>query len=158
VDPAAFRTVGRAGSAPLTTVLHVTTVLHDLVGHPPAELPSPVAATLPHPAYGVGHPQPRFVSCQFVAVGNAVREAMGADRGEQLLKVGASCRDIKFEDVGSDWQKHVRFDERYLRPTEVDSLIGDASKAQRVLGWTAKVHTPELAKIMVEAEDAGKLA
>lgn len=57
-----------------------------------------------------------------------------------------------FEAAGLDWERYVRFDERYLRPTEVDSLIGDASKAERVLGWKARVHTPELAKIMVEAE------
>ena len=36
-----------------------------------------------------------------------------------------------FEHAGLDWEKHVRFDERYLRPTEVDALIGDASKAER---------------------------
>ena len=42
---------------------------------------------------------------------------------------------IAFEHVGLDWEKHVRFDERYLRPTEVDNLIGDASKAEKVLGW-----------------------
>ena len=57
-----------------------------------------------------------------------------------------------FDRVGLDWEKHVRFDERYLRPTEVDSLIGDASKAARVLGWKAEVLTPELATIMVDAE------
>ena len=43
---------------------------------------------------------------------------------------------------GLDWEKHVRFDERYLRPTEVDALIGDASKAERELGWKATVQTP----------------
>jgi GDPmannose 4,6-dehydratase len=57
-----------------------------------------------------------------------------------------------FEHAGLDWEKHVRFDERYLRPTEVDSLIGDASKAERHLGWKATVHTDELARIMVDAD------
>ncbi|MFG2869401.1 GDP-mannose 4,6-dehydratase [Streptomyces sp. NPDC048338] len=57
-----------------------------------------------------------------------------------------------FEHVGLDWERHVRFDERYLRPTEVPDLIGDASKAERLLGWRASVHTPELARIMVDAE------
>src|SRR6185369_2873842 len=42
-----------------------------------------------------------------------------------------------FGHVGLDPDKHVRFDERYLRPAEVDALIGDASKAQSTLGWTA---------------------
>ena len=46
-----------------------------------------------------------------------------------------------FEHAGLDWEKHVRFDERYLRPTEVDALIGDASKAERDLGWKAQVDT-----------------
>ncbi len=59
-----------------------------------------------------------------------------------------------FERVGLDWEKHVKFDERYLRPSEVDALIGDASKAERVLGWKAKVHTPRLAEIMVDADIA----
>lgn len=55
-----------------------------------------------------------------------------------------------FERAGLDWEKHVRFDDRYLRPTEVDSLIGDASLAESALGWKPRVHTPELAQIMVD--------
>ncbi|WP_128644589.1 GDP-mannose 4,6-dehydratase [Rhodococcus sp. BS-15] len=61
---------------------------------------------------------------------------------------------VAFERAGLDWEKHVKFDERYLRPTEVDALIGDASKAEAKLGWKATVHTPELAKIMVDADIA----
>jgi GDPmannose 4,6-dehydratase len=57
-----------------------------------------------------------------------------------------------FERVELDWTEHVRFDPRYLRPAEVDALIGDASKAQRVLGWKPTVETPELAAIMVDAD------
>lgn len=57
-----------------------------------------------------------------------------------------------FEHVDLDWEKHVRFDERYLRPAEVDALIGDASKAGSVLGWKAHVMAPELARIMVDAD------
>ncbi len=59
---------------------------------------------------------------------------------------------ISFEHVNLDWEKYVRFDERYMRPSEVDSLIGDASKAEQTLGWKPQVLTPELAKIMVEAD------
>ena len=59
-----------------------------------------------------------------------------------------------FERVGLDWEQHVRFDERYLRPTEVDALIGDASRAHEMLGWKAEVLTPQLAGIMVDAEIA----
>ena len=57
-----------------------------------------------------------------------------------------------FEHAGLDWEEHVRFDPRYLRPNEVDDLIGDPTKATEQLGWTATVHTPELARIMVDAD------
>jgi GDPmannose 4,6-dehydratase len=57
-----------------------------------------------------------------------------------------------FEHAGLDWEKHVRFDERYLRPSEVDALIGDASKAAEILDWKPKVLTPELARLMVDAD------
>jgi GDPmannose 4,6-dehydratase len=58
---------------------------------------------------------------------------------------------LAFEHAGLDWEKHVRFDSRYLRPSEVDSLIGDAGKAADVLGWRPRVHTSELVRIMVDA-------
>jgi len=61
---------------------------------------------------------------------------------------------FSFEHAGLDWEKHVQFDNRYLRPTEVDSLIGDPSKAARLLGWKPEVLPPELARIMVEADRA----
>jgi GDPmannose 4,6-dehydratase len=54
--------------------------------------------------------------------------------------------------AGLNWEEHVRFDERYLRPTEVDALVGDASKAAEVLGWVPTVDTAELARIMVDAD------
>jgi GDPmannose 4,6-dehydratase len=57
-----------------------------------------------------------------------------------------------FEHAGLDWEKHVRFDQRYLRPTEVDALVGDASKAELDLGWKAQVDTEQLARIMVDAD------
>jgi GDPmannose 4,6-dehydratase len=59
---------------------------------------------------------------------------------------------LAFDQVGLDWEKYVRFDERYLRPAEIDSIIGDASKANSVLGWKPQVQAPELVKIMVEAD------
>lgn len=59
---------------------------------------------------------------------------------------------FSFEHVGLDWEKYIRFDERYLRPTEVDALVGDYGKAERLLGWTPKVLTPRLAQIMVDAD------
>ena len=59
---------------------------------------------------------------------------------------------MAFEHAGLDWEKHVKFDPRYLRPTEVDDLIGDASRAKEILGWQAQTYTPELVKIMVDAD------
>jgi GDPmannose 4,6-dehydratase len=49
-----------------------------------------------------------------------------------------------------DWQKHVDIDPRYYRPTEVDLLLGDASKAREKLGWEPKVSFKELVRLMVE--------
>jgi GDPmannose 4,6-dehydratase len=60
-----------------------------------------------------------------------------------------------FGHVGLNWEQYVRFDERYLRPTEVDDLVGDPSRVQEKLGWKAQTHVPELARLMVEADIAG---
>ncbi|RIX28999.1 GDP-mannose 4,6-dehydratase, partial [Amnibacterium setariae] len=57
-----------------------------------------------------------------------------------------------FAHVGLKWDDYVRFDERYLRPTEVDALIGDATKARTELGWTPTVDGLQLAKLMVDAD------
>lgn len=62
--------------------------------------------------------------------------------------------ELAFEYAGLDWEKFVKFDERYLRPTEVDSLIGDASKAKNLLGWEAKTTPKQLAELMVEHDMA----
>lgn len=61
---------------------------------------------------------------------------------------------LSFEQVGLDWQKFVKFDEKYLRPTEVDTLIGDSSKAEKDLGWKASVGPEKLAAIMVDHDIA----
>lgn len=69
--------------------------------------------------------------------------------------VGITVREfleISFERAGLDWEKHVRFDERYLRPTEVDALIGDPSKAAKKLDWVPTVDGRELARLMVDAD------
>jgi len=60
--------------------------------------------------------------------------------------------DVAFARAGLDPKKHVAFDERYLRPAEVDLLIGDASKAKKKLGWEPKVKFKQLAEIMVDAD------
>ncbi|NDA09730.1 MAG: GDP-mannose 4,6-dehydratase [Verrucomicrobia bacterium] len=60
--------------------------------------------------------------------------------------------DVAFARAGVDPKKHVAFDKRYLRPAEVDLLIGDASKAKKKLGWEPKVKFKQLAEIMVDAD------
>jgi GDPmannose 4,6-dehydratase len=57
-----------------------------------------------------------------------------------------------FQLVGLDWQKYVRHDPRYERPSEVDLLLGDAGKARRVLNWQPRVTFRELTRMMVEAD------
>ena len=54
--------------------------------------------------------------------------------------------------VGLNWQKFVEIDKRYLRPTEVDLLVGDASKARLKLGWSPKTSFSELVRIMMRAD------
>jgi GDPmannose 4,6-dehydratase len=71
--------------------------------------------------------------------------------------VGHTVRDFAetaFQHVGLSWEDYVRYDESYERPSEVDALIGDASKAASVLGWKAQTHTPALARLMVDADRA----
>jgi GDPmannose 4,6-dehydratase len=57
-----------------------------------------------------------------------------------------------FAHVNLDWEKYVKHDSRYERPAEVDLLIGDASKAKKVLGWEPKVRFKDLVRIMVDAD------
>ena len=60
--------------------------------------------------------------------------------------------DKAFSVVNMDWKDYVEFDERYLRPTEVDLLIGDTTKAKEKLGWVAKTSFDDLVKIMFESD------
>jgi GDPmannose 4,6-dehydratase len=57
-----------------------------------------------------------------------------------------------FGRVGLDWEKYVSIDPRYYRPSEVDDLRGDASKARRVLGWSPRTTFAELVDLMVDAD------
>jgi GDPmannose 4,6-dehydratase len=69
--------------------------------------------------------------------------------------IGATVKDfceVAFNRVGLNWQDHVEIDERYVRPTEVDALIGDPSKAQKKLGWKAATDWRGLAELMVDAD------
>ena len=60
--------------------------------------------------------------------------------------------DVAFGHVGLDWHSYVGIDKKYYRPTEVDILQGDASKAKRLLGWTPKVRFKELVEEMVDSD------
>ncbi|MEN9922614.1 MAG: GDP-mannose 4,6-dehydratase [Actinomycetota bacterium] len=60
--------------------------------------------------------------------------------------------DLCGKKLNLDWQRYVEIDERYFRPSEIDVLVGDYSKAEKFLGWKPQVLTPQLAAIMVEAE------
>jgi GDPmannose 4,6-dehydratase len=61
------------------------------------------------------------------------------------------CR-LAFAAAGLDWEQHVVIDERFLRPAEVDLLVGDPAKAHSVLGWEREVDFPGLVTMMVEAD------
>jgi GDPmannose 4,6-dehydratase len=57
-----------------------------------------------------------------------------------------------FDAVELKWEKYVKIDKKYFRPTEVDSLIGDFSKAKSILGWQPTIFTPKIAEIMLKKE------
>jgi GDPmannose 4,6-dehydratase len=60
--------------------------------------------------------------------------------------------EIAFEHAGLDWQEHVRVDPAFLRPAEVDHLIGNPAKARKALGWEPSVDFTGLVKMMVDAD------
>ncbi len=80
-----------------------------------------------------------------------------AEPDDYVIATGIShtVRDLvqtAFDHVGLDWQKHVRLDPQFLRPAEVDHLIGDAGKARTVLGWKPAVDFHGLVTMMVDAD------
>ena len=69
--------------------------------------------------------------------------------------IGATVKDFAraaFEHVGLNYKDHVELDKRYNRPTEVDALVGDPSKAEKILGWKANTDWRSLSKLMVDAD------
>jgi GDPmannose 4,6-dehydratase len=77
--------------------------------------------------------------------------------GDYVVATGKThaVRDLceaAFDHVGLDWRQHVVVDERFLRPAEVDLLVGDASKANAVLGWVPEVDFAGLVGMMVDAD------
>ncbi|CAG0961210.1 partial GDP-mannose 4,6-dehydratase, partial [Geobacteraceae bacterium] len=57
-----------------------------------------------------------------------------------------------FGHAGLDWKKYVVIDPKFMRPAEVDLLVGDPGKAKEKLGWKPKVSVPELVKMMVDSD------
>jgi GDPmannose 4,6-dehydratase len=60
--------------------------------------------------------------------------------------------EVAFGHAGLDWERHVTLDPAFLRPAEVDHLIGDASKARQRLGWSPSIAFPGLVRMMVDAD------
>jgi GDPmannose 4,6-dehydratase len=57
-----------------------------------------------------------------------------------------------FAYAGLDWKQHVKIDPKYFRPTEVENLVADPSKARKLLGWEPKITFRDLVRIMVDAD------
>jgi GDPmannose 4,6-dehydratase len=77
--------------------------------------------------------------------------------GDYVIATGVTntvrrCVEIAFERVGLDWEPYVVIDDAFKRPAEVDLLVGDASKAERELGWTPRTSFEELITLMVDAD------
>ena len=68
--------------------------------------------------------------------------------GDDLVDI--DLLEIVFSRLELDWQKYVDIDQRYFRPAEVDLLLGDPSKAKRVLNWQATTNLEQLAELMVD--------
>jgi len=81
-----------------------------------------------------------------------------SDKGEDFVLATNEAHTVRefveaaFAHVNLDWKDYVKHDPRYERPAEVDLLIGDASKAKRILDWEPKVRFQELVRIMVDAD------
>ncbi|MFC1626029.1 GDP-mannose 4,6-dehydratase [Patescibacteria group bacterium] len=67
--------------------------------------------------------------------------------------IGELCKEA-FDYVGADWEKHVIVDKRFIRPTETGPLVGDCSKAKKILGWKPKTNFKQLVHLMVNAHIA----
>jgi GDPmannose 4,6-dehydratase len=62
------------------------------------------------------------------------------------------CVEVAFERVGLDWEQYVVQDDRFLRPAEVDLLVGDCTKAKRQLGWEPTTSFEDLIQLMTDAD------
>jgi GDPmannose 4,6-dehydratase len=93
---------------------------------------------------------PDYVEAMWMMLQNDTPDDLVIATGE-AHSVREFC-EYAFARADLDWERYVEIDPRYYRPTEVDHLCGDASKAKRVLGWRAKTTFDELVRIMVDAD------
>ena len=93
---------------------------------------------------------PEFVETMWKILQNDKPEDFVIGTGESH-SVG-KCVEEAFSYAGLDWEKYVKIDPRYYRPTEPEELIADASKAKKQLGWDQKIKFKELIKIMIDAD------
>ena len=83
---------------------------------------------------------------------------MQHDRPDEFVLATGEMHSVReflheaFQRVGLDWEKYVECDKRYFRPTEVDQLLGDSTKARTQLGWEPKVKFRDLVAMMVDAD------
>jgi GDPmannose 4,6-dehydratase len=88
----------------------------------------------------------------------AMWRMLQVDKPDDFVIATGECHTVRelldeaFSHLDLDWKAHVEIDPRYFRPTEVDELRGDMSKARRVLGWEPKVKFRELVRMMVDAD------
>jgi GDPmannose 4,6-dehydratase len=99
---------------------------------------------------------PDYVHAMWLMLQHDVPEDFVVATGE-AWSIRQLC-EIAFAAAGLDWQDHVRVDDRFLRPAEVDHLVGDASKAERVLGWRRKTDFKEMVEEMVASDLAAVTA
>ena len=93
---------------------------------------------------------PEYVECMWQMLQSKVPE-------DFVLGTGESCSVREFVDeafsyAGLDWNEYVKIDPRYFRPTEVEELVSDPTKAKEKLNWNPKVKFDELVKIMIDAD------
>jgi GDPmannose 4,6-dehydratase len=93
---------------------------------------------------------PEYVECMWRMLQSAPPEDYVVGTGE-AHSVGEFLNQA-FSYAGLDVKKHVKIDPKYFRPTEVESLIADAAKARKALGWDPKIKFDDLVKIMVDAD------
>jgi GDPmannose 4,6-dehydratase len=79
------------------------------------------------------------------------------EAGDYVLATGEThsvreFAELAFASAGLNWARYVEVDPQYYRPTEIDRLLGDASKARRELGWAPRTKFPELVRVMVDAD------